>query len=131
MNDQLKTDFEKLSKAIGRLSQVLSWPATHDGRTEAAIQCFEIVVELYWKTLKHMLSHKDLVVTTPRDVFKESFAAGWIGDEDLWLSMLRDRNLTSHTYNEDLATDMMARVLTYLPIMTSTYDSLKTRAEIF
>jgi nucleotidyltransferase substrate binding protein (TIGR01987 family) len=128
MTPQLETDFAKLERAITRLQQVVSWPETHDGRVEAAIQCLEFVVELYWKLLKHMLKNRDVIVSIPRDVFREAFAANWIDDETVWISMLRDRNLSSHTYNEDLAQEILARIPSYLPVTASTLTRLKTIA---
>lgn len=129
MNVQLDTDFAKLGKALVRLREVAAWPETHDGRVEATIQCFEFVIELYWKLLKHMLRFKELVVTTPRDVFRDSFAAGWINEEEIWVKMLRDRNLTSHTYNEALAAEILGRIPLYLPVLLTSYDYLKSLAE--
>lgn len=129
MNEQLETDFAKLGRAIGRLMDVASWPETHDGRVEASIQCLEFVVELYWKLLKHMLHFKGVIAATPRDVFKEAFAAGWIDDEDIWVRMLKDRNLSSHTYNEDLAQEILGRIPRYLPVMRQNYEALLALAE--
>lgn len=131
MNAQLETDFAKLHKAMLRLQEVYAWSDDHDGRVEASIQCFEFVVELYWKLLKHMLRLKEIIVSTPRDVFKEAFAAGWLDDEDVWVKMLKDRNLSSHTYNEDLAHEILERMATYLPIIQTTFDKIKRLAETF
>lgn len=127
MKAQLKTDLEKLKKALDRLNEVYNWPESHDGRTEAAIQCFEFVMDLYWKLFKHMLRQKELVVNTPRDVFREVFAAAWIDDEQVWLRMLKDRNLTSHTYNEDLASEILTRIGTYLPVLNETFTITQSR----
>ncbi len=125
MMAQLETDFEKLEKAVLRLKTVIGWSSQHDGRTEAAIQCFEFVVELYWKLLKHMLRTQELLVNTPREVFREAFAAGWIDDEETWVRMLRDRNLSSHTYNEGLAQEILGRIPLYLPVAENTLLKLK------
>jgi nucleotidyltransferase substrate binding protein (TIGR01987 family) len=131
MKERLETDFQKLERAVNRLVEVVSWPASHDGRTEASIQCLEFVVELYWKLLKHMLREKELIVNTPMDVFRESFAAGWIDQEDIWIRMLKDRNLSSHTYNEALAQEISGRIPSYLPLVKQTLAHLKTIADDF
>lgn len=122
---KLKTDFEKLEKAITRLKTIVSLPVNHDGRVEASIQCFEFVVELYWKLLKHMLAEKEIIANTPRDCFKESFAAGWIDNEEIWVKMMKDRNLSSHTYNEALANEIVDRMPTYMPVIINTFEKLK------
>ena len=43
-----------------------------------------------------------------------------------WFScaMLADRNMTFHTYEEDLADDMYARIKIYVLEMRDTYDQL-------
>jgi len=129
MNVQLKTDFEKLGRALARLEEVVSWPESHDGRVEAAIQCFEFVIELYWKLLKHMLHFKGTIIATPRDAFRDAFAAGWIDNEQSWVRMLKDRNLSSHTYNEDLAQEILGHIPGYLPLLSQTFAFLKVLAE--
>lgn len=129
MITKLQTDFDKLEKALARLGVVMSWPDTYDGRVEASIQCLEFVVELFSKLLKHMLAEKDVIANTPRDVFKESFAAGWINDEEIWIRMIKDRNLSSHTYNEDLANEILGRIPTYMPVIEKAFAELKRIAE--
>lgn len=57
-----------------------------------------------WKTLKVIFEEEGLLnLNTPRLVVKEAYGAGLINDEDLWLTMLKDRNLTSHIYDEEVA----------------------------
>jgi len=54
--------------------------------------------------LKRFLQEeKDEKIVSPRDVFKVAYRDGINHEETTWLSMLKDRNLTSHTYNEKLA----------------------------
>ena len=40
---------------------------------------------------------------TPRETLRHAFRAGWLTDEAAWLQMLRDRNETSHLYDEETA----------------------------
>lgn len=126
MNKILETDLEKLEKAIIQLKKMLDLPPDHDGRREASIQCFEFVVELNWKTIKHFLkSVEEIEANSPKSVFREAFALGWIDNEELWVDMLRDRNLSSHTYNEDLANEILGRIPTYMPVILKTFEKLK------
>lgn len=124
-----QTDFEKLEKAISQLKKMVALPLNHEGRREAVIQCFEFVVELNWKALKHMLAENDIIANTPRDVFKEAFAVGWIDDEEMWVRMIKDRNLSSHTYNEDLANEILGRIPSYMPMIEKTFETLRRIAQ--
>ncbi len=41
--------------------------------------------------------------------------------------MLDDRNNTSHTYDEDLARNILKNIKLYLPIFEQTYQTLKAK----
>jgi nucleotidyltransferase substrate binding protein (TIGR01987 family) len=58
---------------------------------------------------------------------QEAFRAGWLADEAAWLQMLRDRNETSHTYNEAVARRIYANVRAAFPEMERTCLLLKGR----
>lgn len=126
MNIILDTDLAKLEKAFVQLKKMLDLPQEHEGRREAIIQCFEFVVELNWKAMKHFLKAvEEIEANTPKSVFREAFAIGWIDNEELWVEMLKDRNLSSHTYNEDLANEILGRIPNYIPLISETFDRLK------
>lgn len=69
---------------------------------EGAVQRFEFTFELAWKTLKDYLEDNGIVPDqiTPSTVIKQAFAANIISDGQLWIDMLRCRNLMSRTYDE-------------------------------
>jgi len=64
--------------------------------------------------------------STPRDVLRQAFLAGWIDDELGTLRMLEARNLTSHTYDEDLARGIYAEIPAFCALMLQT-SALVTR----
>ncbi|WP_341751825.1 MULTISPECIES: HI0074 family nucleotidyltransferase substrate-binding subunit [unclassified Candidatus Tisiphia] len=64
-----------------------------------AIQAFEYCYELAWKTMKRLLEVQGKNVYTPREVFRESAAAGLISDPAAWFDCIKIRNLTVHTYD--------------------------------
>jgi len=87
---------------------------------EGVIQRFEYTFELAWKSLKDYLEEGGLVISpvTPRQVIKEAFAAKVISDGEVWINMLDNRNLLSHTYDFSVfeqAVDAIAA--DYLPAM--------------
>ena len=92
---------------------------------DAAIQRFEFVIELYWKTLKKILAYEKVESTTPRDVLSKAFQFNLIDDEDAWLATLDDRNNTSHMYSQEEAKRVFSRIKAYLPVLRKTYDTLK------
>jgi nucleotidyltransferase substrate binding protein (TIGR01987 family) len=82
------------------------------------IERFEFTYELSWKLLKVYLSYSGIAdVRTPREAFKEAFSVGLLNEGDVWIDMLEDRNLTSHTYDE-----AEARAI-YRKVKSNYYDS--------
>ena len=56
---------------------------------------------------------------TPKSCIREFFSAGYPDEDDtkLLLQMIDDRNLTSHTYKEEIAEDIFSRFEKYIPIL--------------
>src|ERR1700730_6748936 len=105
--------FVLLRRALERGPSVLS-PLEKEG----VIQRFEYSFELAWKTVKDFLEAGGLVIATvtPRQVLKDAFAAKVIADGQVWIDMLDQRNLLSHTYDSSVfeqAVDAIA--VRYLP----------------
>jgi nucleotidyltransferase substrate binding protein (TIGR01987 family) len=67
------------------------------------IQAFEFTFEAVWKLLKHLAEGEGLTAESPKRALISAFKMGVVKDETLWLEMLRDRNLTSHTYHLGVA----------------------------
>ena len=87
---------------------------------EGVIQRFEYTYELAWKTLKDYLEASGVVITPvpPRQVIKEAFAAKVISDGEVWINMLDNRNLLSHTYDFSVFDEAVKAIAKhYLPAM--------------
>lgn len=108
---RLAQKYADYSKAVLRLREVLEAGTESDFIYDAAIQRFEFTYELGWKLLKAFMAYSGIAeVNTPREAFKEAFAAGLIHDGELWVEMITDRNLNSHTYDEATAVKIYSRV---------------------
>lgn len=68
--------------------------------------------------------------TTPRDALNKAYQYKFIDSEDIWLSMLNDRNNTSHAYNEETAKLIFQHIQSYLPTFMATYKTLKDKYDI-
>jgi len=90
------------------------------------LQSFEFTVELAWKTLKDILEEKGILVLNPSDTIRSAFEQGYIEDADLWLELLKARNLTSHAYDEKIAEEILAKIHSqYFPLLKSLYEFFK------
>ncbi len=123
-----KESLSALAKALKKLEEALSQPITNPLLIDGVIQRFEFCIELSWKTLKKILEEeKANDINTPKSVFSKAYQYGWLDDESLWLKMLNDRNLTSHTYKEELAQEIFDRIKLYYPAMQNFYQFLNKK----
>ncbi len=115
MSGKVNDSLTKLEAALKRLGEALLEDSSNALIVDGTIRRFEFVFELTWKTLKRALEVEGLICQTPRETLKTAYQTGWINTEELWLQMLDDRNLTSHTYEEPTATQIYENIQTYYP----------------
>jgi len=125
MNAQF--NINALENALTRLNESLQFDLSQPLVVDACIQRFEFCIELTWKTLKRCLAIEGIEANTPRECIQQAYSIHWINDESAWLSMLKDRNLTSHTYKEDLALEIYRRVPLHYQAMNDLYLLLNAR----
>ena len=78
---------------------------------DSVVKRFEFTYELAWKLMKAYIEYKGGEdVRFARDVFREAYANGLVKDGEGWLQMMKDRNLSSHTYDEEAARQIYERV---------------------
>lgn len=107
---------QSFGKAFAQLSKAAALAAERDLtelEQQGLIQAFEFTHELAWKTLKDFLESKGVPnIYGSKVATRQAFATGLIEDGDAWMAMIESRNLTSHTYNEDLADEITTSILT-------------------
>ena len=113
--------YAKYCLAVDRLEEAISEYKNNpsDIIRDGIIQRFEFCTELAWKTTREYLLEEGAEFrNTPKAVMREAYAASLISDAQIWSDLLRDRNLTSHTYNEETARNIFARIYTdYLYVL--------------
>lgn len=59
---------------------------------------------------------------------RQAFQSGYIENGDLWLKALNDRNLTVHTYDDELAAEVIKDIEeNYFQLLRDLYTWLKTQ----
>ena len=113
MKKQNKLD--NFQKAILRLQEAVEEYSTHqtnDVLRDGLIQRFEFTYKLAWKATKAVLEALGIVeIRSPKATFKEAFSQGLIQKETTWLMMLKDRNMTTHVYKEEIADEIAQRII--------------------
>lgn len=89
---------------------------------DSVIQRFEYTIDTFWKFLKIYLQIKqniDIFAASPRAILRETAIAGMINETELRLleKSISDRNLTSHTYNEELAEVIVSHIPEHYDVM--------------
>lgn len=101
---------EQFERALARLLEVLAQPENEFIR-DATVQRFEFTFEAAWRAMYRWLRARG--VDVDEDAYScipEAFKRRLITDERGWSEMRKYRNLTSHTYNQALALEVVAFV---------------------
>lgn len=111
------SDDIKLSRALNNAQHALAQLRLFLGRSEygdlekaGVIQAFEFTFEATWKLLQKYSESQGLSAPSPKKALMAAYQGGFLSDERVWLDMLDDRNLTSHTYNRVLADAIFERI---------------------
>lgn len=111
-------------KALQRLEEILEKEDTEINR-DAAIQRFEFTIELAWKSAQKFLREEEIICRSPKECLKEAFKFGLIKDDSHWFDMLKDRNLTTHTYDETTAREIYDRLPEYFEVLKDLQSGLR------
>lgn len=99
--------FEQLQQAV----ELASTRPLSKLEKQGLIQAFEFTHELAWNVLKDYFSEQgNNSITGSKDAAREGFNRGLILDGTVWMEMIKSRNLTSHTYNEKVAEDIVMKI---------------------
>ncbi|MBU1159710.1 nucleotidyltransferase substrate binding protein [Patescibacteria group bacterium] len=116
--------FDSFEKSIQRLEEVLKQEKTIFNR-DSSIQRFEFTIELAWKCIQKFLREQRIVCRSPKECLKEAFKFDLIDDDNRWLKAFDDRNLTVHTYKEEIAEKIYNNLPDYLEIFKKLKEALK------
>ena len=120
-----KQRFENFDKSYKLLKKYSNQEITTELERAGIIQFFEMTFELAWKVLKDYLESEGYMVKSPRETVKQAFQIGLIDNGHIWIDALSNRNLTTHTYDAELATKMTSEILNaYLPELDKLYNKL-------
>ena len=110
-----KQRFSNYKKALQSLTNAVDLAREReltDLEKQGMIQAFEYTHELCWKTMKDFIIEKgNQQVYGSKDAIREAFNLGLIHNGEGWMKMIESRNLSSHTYNNDIADDIVSSIM--------------------
>lgn len=129
---------DSLEKAFNSLKKAVALMAEHDAEDrdlfdalrDSVVQRFEYTYELAFKFIKRQLK---AISATPReidemnfrDVIRKAGVAGLTQDVEAFFKYREARNLTSHTYDEDKAEDIIKVVPDFIKDVGALIEKLK------
>ena len=106
--------FTHFVKALSQLKEAVKLAQQRPlSRLEAQgmIQAFEFTHELAWNTLKDFLEDRGVQgLYGSKDASRAAFKAGLIENGEAWMDMIQSRNLTTHTYDEATAAQIISAI---------------------
>ncbi|SCA63941.1 hypothetical protein SCG7109_BR_00040 [Chlamydiales bacterium SCGC AG-110-M15] len=106
-----KNRFSSFEKVLAQLSRFIKKGELNELEQQGLIQSFEYNYELAWNVLKDFYaSQGEHNIQGSRDAIRLAFNRDLIKDGDLWMKMVKSRALTSHTYNESTANEIVTLI---------------------
>ncbi len=124
--EKLKIISEETGRALITLKEITEEPYSIIIR-DASIQRFEYSFEIFWKYLKEYLKEREgIICASPKSCFREAFKVELLTEEETIkaLEMTDDRNLTAHTYHEEVAMEIYQKIKDYYELMYNVFQKL-------
>jgi len=118
--DRLTQRLEIAARALTTLDEILTSRTPDKIVRDAGIQRFEYSFEAVWKAAQAVLREKyGLPLGSPKPVVRACFENALLTEEQARsaLAMVDHRNLTAHTYNEQLADEIFSALPGYAKLM--------------
>ncbi|MDX9995944.1 MAG: HI0074 family nucleotidyltransferase substrate-binding subunit [Rhodocyclaceae bacterium] len=113
-------------QALATLDELAHQPSSDIVR-DASIQRFEYTFEATWKAAQAVLLDRfGIELASPKPVVRASLENGLLTEEEArtGLAMVDYRNLTAHTYNEELANAIFAQIPGYRRLLRNWLERL-------
>lgn len=127
-----KRRFDNFNRALHQLTLAVELSQQRplsDLEKQGVIQGFEFVHELAWNVLKDFLDYEGIQnIVGSRSAVREAFKRGLIDNGEVWMDMIEKRNLSSHTYNLEIAAALVNAIInTYHPAFLMLQEEMRRR----
>ena len=103
---------ESFGAALARLDEACERDSYTNLERAGLVRTFAFSYELGWKVLKDLLFHDGHDLNGPREVIRQGFESGYIGEDDCetFLDAVGKRNTLSHAYRDEPAREAEALI---------------------
>lgn len=126
-----KQRLDNWNRALQQLDRFMQYESLNELEEQGLIQSFEYNHELAWNTQKDFLQDQGYVdLFGSKNVARKAFEVGLITNGEVWLDMIKSRNLSSHTYNRAVARQIVDAIVNdYYAALTELNQKLNKLAE--
>ena len=108
--------FENFCSTLINLEEIFKYEEPFDTVVlTGMVGLYEICFEQAWKVMKELLEahgYAENATGSPKMILKTAFKAGMIKNEALWLKALQERNNVTHSYNKEIALEIIRQTKT-------------------
>jgi nucleotidyltransferase substrate binding protein (TIGR01987 family) len=121
-------NFKKISKQTEQVDFFIEHEELYRAIRDSLIQRFEFCVDLFWKYIKKQLETMEAGAefNAPVPIIRKAFSVGLISEtqaENI-IVMIKERNLTSHIYREEIAENLSNKIPAYYTVMQEVLQKL-------
>lgn len=130
--ERLILAIKQAEQALTSLQSLMGLTSPGEIERDAAIQRFEFTYEAIWKSAKiYLRTIEGLDAGSPKGVIRACRETGIFTIEEATqaLVMVDDRNLTSHTYDRELALEIFSRLPAHTTLLTKWLQALTTKSK--
>lgn len=126
-----KQRFDNYQKAFLQLTEFIEKGELNKFEKQGLIQCFEYTYELAWRLMKDYLEYQGIVgIGGSRDAIRHSYRNELISDGQIWLDMVDDRIHSVHTYDEEKAEEIIAKIYQiHYPLFSLFNETMKQKCQ--
>jgi nucleotidyltransferase substrate binding protein (TIGR01987 family) len=125
--EQRFSNYKKALSKLGEAVQLNSERALSELEKQGIIQAFEYTHELAWKVMQDFFIYQgNAEIRGSKDATRQAFSVELILDGDAWMEMIKNRNLTSHTYNEEISEEIYKNIVgKFYPLFVAFQETME------
>lgn len=105
-------NFKRSLKQLEMAFELMEQRELNDLEKQGVIQAFEYNYELAWNVIRDFYQYQGVAdIQGSRDAFSLAFKRGLISEGEVWMDMIKKRQLTVHTYNRDTSEKILNAII--------------------
>ena len=105
-------NFQRSMQQLDMAFELMEERELNELEKQGVIQAFEYNYELAWNMIKDFYEYQGATgIQGSRDAFRLAFERGLVKDGQVWMDMVKKRQLTVHTYNRETSEAILTAIV--------------------